>query len=77
MACPADLKPVLDRALAGDASALPALKAAFDRHPELVAHFGDLARHAELALLDVAAGTTRWAGRRSPATWPACGPTWV
>src|SRR5205823_2136263 len=36
--------------------ALPALKAAFDRHPELAARLGDLAGHAEQALLALAAG---------------------
>ena len=38
----------------GEAGALPAMSAAFDAHPELVAVFGDLAAHAESALLNLA-----------------------
>ena len=48
---PAELEPVIHRALAGDTTVLPALKAAFDRYPELTSHFGDLAQLAELAML--------------------------
>jgi hypothetical protein len=52
---PEELKGVLERAAAGDASALPALRVAFDDHPELAAWLGDLAEHATRALLDLAA----------------------
>jgi hypothetical protein len=60
----------LERGVAGDRSALPAIKAAFDEHPELVAHFGDLSARALEALLDLAAGNdqvTREAIRRHAA----------
>ena len=39
--------------MSGDASVMPALSAAFDSHPELVELFGDLAKHAEAALLNL------------------------
>src|SRR5262249_20314681 len=55
-AYPAEVKDLLDRAGAGDPSALPALRRAFDENPELVARIGDLAAHAEQALLALAAG---------------------
>lgn len=51
---PAELKLTLERAARGEAGALPALSAAFDAHPELVAVFGDMAGHAESALLRLA-----------------------
>ena len=53
---PAELKAVLERANAGDETVLPQLKKAFDEHPELVPHFGDMAEHAKQALLTLAAG---------------------
>src|SRR5215831_10861913 len=53
---PAELKDLLDRAGAGDATALPALRRAFDDNPELAERLGDLAAHAEQALLALAAG---------------------
>ena len=53
---PAELKAVLERANAGDETVLPQLKKAFDEHPELVPHFGDMVEHAKQALLTLAAG---------------------
>src|SRR5262249_38804759 len=53
---PGELRALLGRAGAGDATALPALRRAFDQNPELVARLGDLAAHAEQALLALAAG---------------------
>jgi hypothetical protein len=55
-AYPAELKAILERANAGDETALPQLKRAFDEHPELVPHFGDMVEHAKQALLTLAAG---------------------
>jgi hypothetical protein len=55
---PAELKTLLERGNAGDASALPELKRAFLDNPELAAHLGDLVQHAEQALLQLAAGTS-------------------
>jgi hypothetical protein len=55
-AYPAELKAILERANAGDEAALPQLKKAFDQHPELVPHFGDMVEHAKQALLTLAAG---------------------
>ena len=57
-ALPAEVLDVLERGNAGDLSALPALKEAFDERPELGAVFGDLARQAELALLALVAGSS-------------------
>src|SRR5262245_4456296 len=53
---PAELKELLERAGAGDAAALPALRRAFDENPELAKRLGDLAAHAEQALLSLAVG---------------------
>jgi hypothetical protein len=55
-AYPPELKAILERANAGDATVLPQLKRAFDEHPELVAVFGDIVQHAKQALLTLAAG---------------------
>ena len=55
---PSALKSVLERAHAGDPSALPELKRAFDENPELAALFGDLVRHARASLLALAAGNS-------------------
>jgi hypothetical protein len=55
-AYPAELRALLERAGAGDAAALPALRRAFDEAPELAALLGDLAAHAEQAILTLAAG---------------------
>jgi hypothetical protein len=54
---PAELWTILERGNAGDPAALPALKQAFDEHPELADRFGDLVAHAEQALLRLAAGS--------------------
>src|SRR4051812_3718960 len=53
---PAEVKHVLERAAAGDVDALPLASEIFDHYPELVGMLGDLARHAEDALLALAAG---------------------
>jgi hypothetical protein len=47
---------LLARAHAGDASALPALRALLDGRPDLWRRYGDLPGFAEKALLDLAAG---------------------
>jgi hypothetical protein len=68
---PAELRDQILRAAAGDAAALPAVKAAFDEHPELVAHFGDLASKARESLLDLIHGndlTSKEAARRHAAS---------
>src|SRR5262245_19717930 len=54
---PPELKAILERASRGDLTAMPELKKAFDERPELAALFGDLVRHAEEALLNLAAGS--------------------
>jgi hypothetical protein len=53
---PAEVKHLLERANAGDETALPELKQAFDRHPELAAWLGDLVRLAHDSILRWAAG---------------------
>src|SRR5262249_46338127 len=55
-AYPAELKDLLGRAGAGDPSGLPAVRRAFDENPELAERLGDLAAHAEQALLSLAVG---------------------
>jgi hypothetical protein len=55
---PAELKSILDRAAQGDTSVLPDLSAVLKRYPELVEMLGDLAKHAEEALLGLVAGTS-------------------
>ena len=52
---PEELQAILQRAIQGDETAGPPLAAAFDKFPELAAHFGDLTGHAERPLLDLAA----------------------
>src|SRR4051794_25437247 len=47
---------LLARAERGDAGVVDQLRAFLDEHPEVWQQAGDLARHAELALLDLAAG---------------------
>src|SRR5262245_44997964 len=51
-----ELLALLERANRGDTSDLQALQTAFDLYPELVGELGDLARHAEKAVIDLAAG---------------------
>jgi hypothetical protein len=48
---------LVGRARGGDASALPALRDLLDRRPDLWRHYGDLAEHAEVSWVAVAAGT--------------------
>jgi hypothetical protein len=55
-ALPLALKAVLERANAGDASALPELKQAFDQHPELILLLGDLAQHVQETLVNLIVG---------------------
>lgn len=52
-----DIQPLLDRAQRGDESVLPELRRLLDEHPEIWRHAGDLARHAEQALLTLITGT--------------------
>lgn len=53
---PPDVKEACERAANGDPTAVPAVRAAFDRFPSLLAEFGDLARVAEDFLVGVLAG---------------------
>jgi hypothetical protein len=53
---PAEVQTILQRGNAGDPTVLPQLRQVFDAHPELVAPLGDLVRHAEQALVALAAG---------------------
>jgi hypothetical protein len=54
---PAELKVLFDRGMRGDTTVLPELAEAFDRFPEMIDLLGDVAKHAEEALLTLAAGT--------------------
>src|SRR4051812_41671667 len=47
---------LLARAERGDQSVMDELRAFLDRNPEVWKQAGDLARHAEMVLLDLAAG---------------------
>jgi hypothetical protein len=51
-----ELRDLVDRARRGDESAMPALRTIFDERPEIVTWLGDLAVHAEEALLHLACG---------------------
>jgi hypothetical protein len=51
-----DLQPLVQRAHQGDATALASLRQLLANRPELWQRFGDLAWHAEEALLQLAAG---------------------
>jgi len=53
-AYPAELLALIERADAGDASALPELRRAFEAHPELPGRLYDLAAHARNSLLSLA-----------------------
>jgi len=55
---PAELRDILDRGQAGDATALPELKRAFDEHPALADMIGDMPRLALGSLLDAVAGVS-------------------
>ena len=52
----AELRAVVAKAKAGDASVLPRLRAILDNNPSLVKHYGDAARHAEAAWIALAGG---------------------
>jgi hypothetical protein len=68
---PDELREILERANRGDDAALPQLRQALDAHPELVAEFGDLVKHAEDSVLRWASGnclTAREAIRRQVAS---------
>jgi hypothetical protein len=58
---PDELKSILERAVAGDQTVIPQLKAAFDQNPEFVKMFGDLVHHAEESLLTLSAGNDLFA----------------
>jgi hypothetical protein len=51
-----EIRVLLDRAQRGDQTVLPALKELLDERPELWREFGNLAWHAEQALLNLASG---------------------
>ncbi len=51
-----ELRELLERGNRGDSTALPAIKKAFDENPELAAALGDMVKHAEEAVLTLAAG---------------------
>jgi hypothetical protein len=53
---PAELKDLLERGNSGDPTAVPELKGMFAENPEEAAALGDPVRHAEQALLALAAG---------------------
>lgn len=53
----AELRAVIAKAKAGDASVLPQLRAILDGNPALVKRYGDLGRQAEAAWVALAAGT--------------------
>jgi hypothetical protein len=55
-ALPLELKSLLERGHAGDATLMPELKRAFDENPELTAMLGNLAQHAEQGVLSLIAG---------------------
>jgi hypothetical protein len=64
---PLELRAVLERGQAGDATALPEIQKAFDQNPELAGMLGDLPKLAKETLLDAVAGsslTAREATRR-------------
>jgi hypothetical protein len=48
---------LIKRGEAGDSSVLPALREAFDEHPQVWQEVGDLARNAERSILSLAAGS--------------------
>lgn len=53
---PAELKVLLQRAHAGDQSAVPEVRAALKQYPELVDQLGNLAGRVEAALVELASG---------------------
>jgi hypothetical protein len=52
----AELRLVIAKARAGDATVVPQLRAILDRHPILVEHYGNIARQAENAWVSLTAG---------------------
>jgi hypothetical protein len=52
----AELRTVVAKARAGDASVLPQLREILDRNPNLVRHYGDLGRHAQAVWVALAGG---------------------
>ena len=52
----AEMRAVVAKAKAGDASALPRLREILDRNPSLVKHYGDIGKHAQAAWVALAAG---------------------
>jgi hypothetical protein len=52
----AEIREVVARAKAGDAAALPKLQEILDQYPEVWRTFGNLAKHAEMAWVHLAAG---------------------
>jgi hypothetical protein len=52
----AEMRAVIAKAKAGDASVLPQLRAVLDNNPALVRHYGDIGRHAQAAWVALAAG---------------------
>src|SRR3954454_18710095 len=56
-----ELQRLLAQAHEGDLAVLPELRAALDRQPELWKQVGDLAAHAELAMLRLVAGNDLFA----------------
>lgn len=53
---PAEVRDLLERGMAGDESALPAIRQVFDAYPDLARLLGDLARNAQLSLVGLIAG---------------------
>jgi hypothetical protein len=51
-----ELRALLERARLGEAAAVPALRAALDRHPEVWDRFGDLADHARRSWIELISG---------------------
>ncbi|MBA4192929.1 MAG: hypothetical protein C0467_33650, partial [Planctomycetaceae bacterium] len=52
----AELRAVVSKATAGDATVLPQLRAILGKNPGLVRHYGDLSKHAEAAWIALASG---------------------
>jgi hypothetical protein len=48
---PPEMLRILQRVEAGDRTALPELKVLFEKHPDVAATFGNMAKHAEITLL--------------------------
>ncbi len=53
---PPKVQEILRRAVAGDRTVGPELQEVFEEYPEFAETFGDMARHAELSLLNLIAG---------------------